>query len=327
MFIEHPLRILCLAGLSLVVLANPAAAQAPWPTKAVKFIVPSTPGGSPDRVARLLADRLSKKWGQPTIVDNKPGATTIIGTDLVAKSPADGYTLLATFSSFTQVPALFKKVPYDTEQDLVAVTQTVSADVLFLVRADSPHKNLGEFAAAAKTAKPLLTYGSFGEGSTFHIYGEKLSKSLNIPLTHVPYKGELPSTSDLLAGQLDSSFASVGTALPYLKANRLRPLGVASPRRSQALPDVPTLAELGASMPNVEAWLGILAPAGTPAPIIQKVATDVREILTQPDVVKTLREQGLEPVGSTPEAFQKLLRAELTQWTRLLPEVGIKPAD
>lgn len=327
MQIKRSMLALGISGLLLAVMAGPLAAQTAWPNRAVKFVVPSNAGGSPDRVTRLLAERLSKKWGQPTVVENKAGATSIIGTDFVAKSPADGYTLLSTFTSLVQVPALFKRVPYDTERDLVAVTQTVAVDVLFLVRADSPYKTLQDFAAAAKTAKPPLSYGSFGNGSSFHIYGEKLAQSMGVDLTHVPYKGELPSTTDLLGGQLSSSFASVGTALPFLTDGRLRPLGVASTKRSPVLPNVPTLGELGMNMPDLVGWFGVLAPAGTPAPIIQKVAADIREILTQPDVVKILRDQGLEPVASSPEAFQRRLNDDLVQWKKLLPEVGIKPAD
>ncbi|MGA0571313.1 Bug family tripartite tricarboxylate transporter substrate binding protein [Variovorax sp. VNK109] len=325
---RQPLRRLALASLLVVGFSAAALAQTPpWPAKPVKFIVPSNAGGSPDRVTRLLAERLAKKWNQPVVVDNKAGATSIIGTDFVAKSPADGYTLLSTFTSFVQVPALFKKVPYDTEKDLIPVTQTVSVDVLFLVRADSPHKTLRDFAAAAKTANPPLSYGSFGNGSSFHIYGEKMNKALGINLTHVPYKGELPSTTDLLGGQLDSSFASIGTALPFLKAGRLRPLGLVSPKRSPVVPDAPTFAEMGVAMPEVAGWFGVLAPAGTPPSVVQKVAADIREILTQADVVQTLRDQGLEPVASTPDVFKTRIQADLGQWKQLLPEVGINPGD
>ncbi|CAN7587788.1 Bug family tripartite tricarboxylate transporter substrate binding protein [Variovorax paradoxus] len=327
MSIRNMKRSLCWSVAIGAALCGPVAAQATWPSKTVKFVVPSNAGGSPDRVTRLIAERLARKWKQPTIVENKAGATSIIGTDFVAKSAPDGYTLLSTFTSFVQVPALFKKVPYDTERDFTPVTQTVAVDVLFLVKADSPYKTLPDFAAAAKTAKPPLSYGSFGNGSSFHIYGEKLAKGLGVDLTHVPYKGELPSTSDLLGGQIDSAFASVGTALPFLKDGRLRALGVASGKRSKAVPDVSTLAEQGVGLPDLMGWFGILAPAGTPEPVIQKVAADVHEILAQPDVVKVLRDQGLEPVASTPQAFGARVRSDLTQWKRLLPEVGITPSD
>jgi len=322
-----PLTRACAAAVALAACFSSAYAQEPWPSKPVRFIVPSNAGGSPDRVTRLIAERLARKWGQPTLVENKAGATSIIGTEYVAKAAPDGYTLLSTFTSFVQVPALFKRLPYDTERDLVPVTQTVGVDVLFLVRADSPYKSLREFAAAAKSAKPPMSYGSFGNGSSFHIYGEKLRAALGIDLTHVPYKGELPSTTDLLGGQLSSSFASIGTALPFLKDGRLRALGVASAQRSSVLPDIPTLAEQGVRLPEATGWFGILAPAGTPPAVVQKIALDVREVLAQPEVAKTLRDQGLEPVASTPQAFQTRLRSDLAQWKQLLPEVGINPAD
>jgi tripartite-type tricarboxylate transporter receptor subunit TctC len=251
----------------------------------------------------------------------------MIGTDAVAKSPADGYTLLSTFTSFVQVPALFKKVPYDTERDLVGVTQMVGVETMLLVRADSPYRNMREFVAAAKTASPSLSYASFGNGSSFHIYGEKLAKSMGIELIHVPYKGEAASTTDLLGGQVTSAFASVGTSLPFVKAGRLRPLGLVMPTRSKVLPDVPTFAELGITMPDVGGWFGVLAPTGTPAAVVQKVSADIREILEQPDVVASLREQGLEPVGSTPEQFNARIKADLGRWKALLPEVGIQPGD
>lgn len=318
------------AGLATVLLTTaPAfvAAQQAWPAKPVKLVVPSPAGGSPDRVTRMVAERLSKKWGQPVIVDNKAGATSMIGTDLVAKSPADGYTFLSTFTSFVQVPGLFKKIPYDTERDLVAVTQMVGVETVFLVRADSPYKTMREFVTAAKTAKPPFSYGTFGSGSSFHIYGEKLSKATGMEMIHVPYKGESASTSDLLGGQLTSAFASIGTSLPFIKAGKLRALGIIMPQRSKVLPDVPTFTELGAAPPDVGGWFGILAPAGTPAPIVQKVSADIREILEQPDVVAILREQGLEPVGSTPEAFAARIRGDLGRWKTLLPEVGIQPGD
>ncbi len=307
--------------------AGATAATSEWPSRPVKFVVPSNAGGGPDRVTRMIAERLSKKWGQAVIVENRAGATSIIGTDHVAKSPPDGYTMLSTFTSFVQVPALFKKVPYDTERDLQAVAQTVSVEVLFLVRADSPYRKLEDFIAAAKTASPPMSYGSFGNGSSFHIYGEKLSKAAGIHLTHVPYKGESPALSDLLGGQLSSTFASVGTALPFVKAGRLRPLGLVADSRSKVVPDVPTFEELKVPMPAVSGWFGILAPSGTPSAIVEKVSADVREILAQPDMTQTLREQGLEPASTTPQQFQQRIRNDLKRWAELLPEVGIQQAD
>lgn len=327
---NHPRRsVLCFAAAAWLALAGHAAAQpaGDWPSRPVRFVVPSNAAGSPDRVTRLLAERLARKWGQPVVVENKAGATSMIGTDYVAKSPADGYTFLSTFTSFVQVPALFKKIAYDTERDLTPVAQTVSVEVLFLVRADSPYRDLPSFIAAAKRANPPLSYGSFGNGSSFHIYGESLSKQAGIGMTHVPYKGESPAVGDLLGGQLDSVFASLGTALPFVKAGRLRPLGSVTHQRTKALPEVPSFAELGVPPPDEGGWFGVLAPAGTPPAVVNKVSADIREILKDPAVIATLREQGLEPVGSTPEAFGKRIRGDLARWKKLLPEVGIQPSE
>ena len=319
------------AGMATVVLAvsvTAAGAQPAWPTKTVKFIVPSAAASSPDRVTRMLALRLSSKWGQPVIVENKAGATTMIGTDFVAKSPADGYTLLSTFTSFVQVPALFRKIPYDTQRDFVPVTQTIEAEVVFLVRADSAYRTMRDFVAAGRAAKPPFSYASFGTGSSFHIYGEMLAKATHMEMVHVPYKGEAAATSDLVGGQVTSSFASVGTALPFIKSGTLRALGIVfPPHRSKVLPDVPTFGELGVPSPDVGAWFGILAPAGTPATIVQKVSADIREILEQPDVIANLREQGLVPIASTPDAFGGRIQEDLGRWKALLLGLGIQPGD
>jgi tripartite-type tricarboxylate transporter receptor subunit TctC len=317
------------AGACALGLPSAVFAQQPpgWPTRPVRLVVPSPAGGSPDRVTRLVAERLAKKWNQSVLVENKAGATSMIGTEFVAKSPPDGYTLLSTFTSFVQVPALFKKIPYDTERDLVPVTQMVGVETVFLVRTESPWRTMQEFADSAKAAKPRLSYATFGSGSSFHIYGEKLAKALGFEMTHVPYKGEAQSTTDLLGGQVSSGFASIGTALPHIRAGKLRALAIVMPQRSKVLPDVPTMTEAGVQMPDVGGWFGVLAPAGTPAPVVQKVSADIAEVLRQPDVVAILREQGLEPVGSSPDQFATRIKGDLGRWKALLPEVGIQPGD
>lgn len=298
-----------------------------WPNKTVKFIMPSAAASSPDRLTRMVAEQLSKKWGQSVIVENKPGATSMLGTDYVAKSAPDGYTLLSTFTSFVQIPALFKKITYNTEHDLIPITQLVDVETIFLVRADSPYQTLDDFVNAAKVAKIPLSFGSFGSGSSFHIYGEKLAKAKGITLTHVPYKGEALSTLDLVGGQLDSSFASIGTALPHIKSGKLRALGLVMPHRSKILPEVPTFLELNAKPPDISGWFGVLAPTGTPQPILNKIYTDIKEILERPESLKMLREQGMEPVLSTPEVFAAKIHEDLIRWKTLLPEVNIQPGD
>ena len=298
-----------------------------WPTKTVKFIMPSAAASSPDRLTRMIAEQLSKKWGQSVIVENKPGATSMLGTDYVAKSAPDGYTLLSTFTSFVQIPALFKKITYNTERDLIPITQLVDVETIFLVRAESPFQTMDDFVNAAKVAKVPLSFGSFGSGSSFHIYGEKLAKAKNITLTHVPYKGEALSTLDLVGGQLDSSFASIGTAMPHIKSGKLRALGIVMPHRSKILPEVPTFLELNAKPPDISGWFGVFAPAGTPNAILIKVYLDIKEVLERPESVKIMREQGMEPIHSPPEVFASKIHEELIRWKTLLPEVNIQPGD
>jgi tripartite-type tricarboxylate transporter receptor subunit TctC len=307
--------------LALALFAFNAQAQS-WPSRPVRFVVPSPPAGSPDRVTRVLAERLSKAWGQPVLVENRPGGTTMVGMDYVLKQPADGHTFLSTFTSYVQLPALLPKVPYDPLKDFVPVTQTISVETLLIVRADAPWQTLQELVAAARSAK--LSYASFGNASSFHIYGETLKRASGVDLLHVPYKGEAAQLTDLLGGQVSASFNSVGTALPQLRAGKVRALALVSPVRSKVLPEVPTFPEAGVQRLDLRGWFGVLAGAGTPRPVIEKVSTDIAQILGEADVARSLREQGLEPVGSTPGAFAEFIRADLARWKTMVDEVGVK---
>ena len=288
--------------------------------------MPSPPASSPDRYTRLLAEKLSQKWGVPVVVENKPGATAMIGTEFVSKQPADGYTLLSTFTSFVQAPILFPNAPYDPEKDFAPVTQTMLAEVIMEVHADSPYKTLADVIAAAK-AGTRLSYGSFGNGSSFHIYGETVKRTMGVEMTHVPYKGEALILNDLLGGQINVGFNSIGTALPQIKAGKVRPLAIVSASRSRALPDVPTFPELGVPKLNGGAWFGIFAPAGTPKAVVEKISADINFFLNQPDMQKWLRDQGLEPTGMTPDQFTQFIKADLAKWRQLITELGIKPND
>ncbi len=309
-----------LLAFSAIFFTSLAHAQA-WPTKPVRFVMPSPPASSPDRYTRYLAERLSQKWGVPVLVENKPGATAMIGTEYVAKQPADGYTLLSTFTSYVQAPILFK-APYDPEKDFAPVTQTMLAEVIFEVRADAPYKTFAELIAAAKAG--TLSYGSFGSGSSFHIYGEEVKRAMGVSMTHVPYKGEALILTDLLGGQISAGFNSIGTALPQIKAGKIRPLALVGTTRSKALPDVPTFPELGVPKLSGGAWFGIFAPAGTPKPIVEKIAADINGFLNTPEMQKWLRDQGLEPTGMTPDQFTNFIKADLAKWRQLIGELGIK---
>jgi tripartite-type tricarboxylate transporter receptor subunit TctC len=320
-------RRLGLAALGAGALWPTRAASQAWPAKPVKIIMPSLPAGSPDRVTRMVADRLAQRWGQPVVIDYKPGATTTIGTEFAARQPADGYTLLSTFTSFVQAPVLLPRLNWDAERDFVPVVQFIRSEVVLLVRGDSPWKTLAEFNAAAKTAKAAgapLNYASFGIASSFHIYGEALKRGAAIDLTHIPYKGESAAITDLLGGQVVSSFNSIGTALPHLKTGRVRALALVGSVRSKVLPEVPTFGETGVSKLDASGWFGMLAPAGTPRAIVERVAADTAQVLAQPDVVETLRGQGLEPTGLGPDAFARILKEDLVRWRSLIQELGIR---
>ncbi len=323
---------LLIRSLAAVVLVGAVAnvcAQTPlaWPTKPVKIIMPSLPAGSPDRVTRMVAEKLSVRWSQPVVVEYKPGATTVIGTDFVARAPADGYTLLSTFTSLVQAPALLPKVPWDPERDFTPIVQFIRSEVVLLVRSDAPYKTLGDFIEAAKVAKASgapLNYASFGNASSFHIYGEALKRGAGIDLTHIPYKGESASIVDLMGGQVVSSFNSIGTAMPHLKSGRVRALALVGAVRSKVMPDVPTFGEAGVAKLDTSGWFGMLAPAGTPRAVVDKIAADTAQILALPEVVESLRGQGLEPTGLGPDAFGRFLREDLMRWKTLIHEVGIK---
>ena len=298
-----------------------------WPTKPVKIIMPSLPAGSPDRVTRMVAEKLAIRWGQPVTVEYKPGATTVIGTDFVARAPADGYTLLSTFTSLVQAPALLPKVPWDPERDFTPIVQFIRSEVVLLVRSDSPYKSITEFIQGAKVAKASgapLNYASFGNASSFHIYGETLKRGAGIDLTHIPYKGESASIVDLMGGQVVSSFNSIGTAMPHIKSGRVRALALVGAVRSKVLPEVPTFGEAGVAKMDTSGWFGMLAPAGTPRSIVDKIAADTEQILALPEITEALRGQGLEPTGLGPDAFARFLREDLMRWKTLIQEVGIK---
>ena len=294
-----------------------------WPAKPVKFVMPSPPGSSPDRVARLIAERVGTIWGQPVIVENRPGGTGTIGSDYVAKSPADGYTGLFAFTSVIQAPALLPKVPYDIEKDFAPVTLAVYAPVALAVRADSPFRTLADLINAAKNPASPVTYGTFGQGSTYHIYGETLRLASRTEMTMVPYKGEALSLTDLLGGQIQTSWQSVGILSAHVRAGKVRALAVAQPQRAKVLPDVPTFAELGYPLDTVS-WFGLLVPAGTPRAVVMKMNSDVNRVLAAEDVSKSLTDSGIEPAGTTPERFAEVLRVDAARWKKMIVDAGIK---
>jgi tripartite-type tricarboxylate transporter receptor subunit TctC len=305
-----------------VALAQSAPA---FPQHAVTFVMPGPPAGGPDRVIRILSDALAARWNVPVVVDNKPGATGTIGAAAVARAETSGHTLLFTFTALVQAPAVFVKVPYNLERDFAPLLLVAKAPVFLAVRADSPIRTVADYVAQARRGGKPLSYGSFGVGSSYHIYGEALKRSQGLELLHVPYKGEAAALTDLLGGQIDSTFLSVGTGMPMVKSGRVRPLAVVAKARSSLLPDVPTFDEAG--IPGVDAvgWFGLLAPSATPVAVQQKIAADVRAVLLDPAIAERLRELGFEPVtDSSPAAFKQFLGAESQRWLKLIADAGVK---
>jgi tripartite-type tricarboxylate transporter receptor subunit TctC len=319
-------RIVLLACLGMA--CGPLAASAQvYPDRPVRFIVTSVPGGGPDIVIRMVADRLTKLWGVPAIVENRPGGTGTIATQAVVRSAPDGYTALFTVVTLIQAPVLLPKVPYDLERDFVPVTLVTQAPVILAVKADSPFRTLPELLSKARTASSPVSYGTIGNGTSHHIYGETLTRAAKANLLHVPYKGETPALADLLGGQIDSAFTSIGAALRMLNAGKIRALAVIGSKRSAVLPGVPTFPELGFGALTPVGWFGVLVPSGTPREIVRKLSIDISRTVQQADVAGALREMGFEPVGNTPEEYAEFLRSEYVKWEGMIRNAGIKVAQ
>lgn len=312
--------LLGIAAMSLLPIAGHAQE---WPTKPVRIILPSAPASSPDRLTRLIAERLSKQWGQPVIVDNRPGASTRIGASEVARSAPDGYTLLSTFGTHTMAKLLNPDTPYDPVSDFAAITQYATPEVVMLVRSDSPYRSLSDLSAGYKTSGKPMQYGHFGNGSSFHFYGLVVGRNAGIEVVPVPYKGEALHLADLLGGHLEVSFNSVGTALPHIRSGKVRALAIVAPGRSKVLPDVPTFTELSYEGMERGGWFGFMAPAGTPSNVVEKVSRDIRAIIAEPSMTKLMRDQGIEPVTSSPKEFEKAIPLEVQQWRKLMKEFNV----
>ena len=312
--------LLGIAAMSLLPIAGHAQE---WPTRPVRIILPSAPASSPDRLTRLIAERLSKQWGQPVIVDNRPGASTRIGASEVARSAPDGYTLLSTFGTHTMAKLLNPDTPYDPVTDFAAITQYATPEVVMLVRSDSPYRSLSDLAAGYKTTGKPMQYGHFGNGSSFHFYGLVVGRNAGIEVVPVPYKGEALHLADLLGGHLEVSFNSVGTALPHIRSGKVRALAIVAPGRSKVLPDVPTFTELSYEGMERGGWFGFMAPAGTPSNVVEKVSRDIRAIVAEPSMTKLMRDQGIEPVTSSPKEFEKAIPLEVQQWRKLMKEFNV----
>jgi tripartite-type tricarboxylate transporter receptor subunit TctC len=310
----------------LLTLASAAViAQDTYPSKTVRIIVPTAPGGPSDVGARLIAAELQKRWGKSFVVETRPGAGTIVGTEVVAKSAPDGHTLLMSPSTLATNPASYRKMPYDALSDFAPITQTHFVPNLFVSHPSLPAKSARDFIALAKARPNELTYGSAGHGTNPHLAIELFASMAKVSLYHVPYKGTLPGLTDLLAGRIVMMATSAMSLLvPHVKTGKLRALGVSSPKRSSALPDIPSLAE---TVPGYEAvqWSAVMAPGGTPPVIIRRLHEEITAVLQVPEVRSRLTSDSAEIVGSTPEELAKFLRTEMRKWAEVAKAAGIEP--
>jgi tripartite-type tricarboxylate transporter receptor subunit TctC len=286
--------------------------------------VPFPPGGTTDMMARMISQRLTDSWGQSVVIDNRPGAGGNLGTDQAAKAPGDGYTIVIASNQVTINPGLGQKLPFDIERDFVPIALLASVPMLLVVHPSLPYRNLEEFIAAGKAEASKMNYGTPGTGTPQHLAFELFNKMAGVEVVHVPYKGTGPAIADLLGGQIQAAFGTLASVAPHVKLGKLRPLAVATAKRSSLIPDVPTVAEAGVPGYDVPLWYSVLAPAGTPKEIIAKLSSEFRRALELPEVRAKMAEQGFEPSYLEASELQALIQRDVARWRRIGRETGIK---
>lgn len=320
-----------IAALLVAALLTPVAgaAETPvpadYPNKPIRIVAPTPPGSPPDVIARLIGERLGAAFGQPIVVENKPGAVGTIGLQVVARAPADGYTFGVLAMPFVLGPSLLPSMPYDQQKDLAPVSHLVWASNILVVHAASNLRSLSDVVKTGKTKPGELTYASGGNGTPAHLAAALFAQRSGVQMRHVPYRGAAEGVAAVLAGQVDMMFAASGAALPQVRSGKLRALAIAAPARHPSAPEVPTVAEQGFEGFDIRDWQGIVAPAGTPATIVRKVATEVSRIAALPEVRERLSAMGMDVVEQgSPDAFGTLINTESTRWNRVVREAGIR---
>jgi len=315
-------RIAAAAGLILMAAAATAQAQA-YPGKPIRWIVPFPPGGSTDILARVVGQKLTESWGQQVVVENRGGAGGTLGAAEAARSPADGYTLLMGAIHHTIATSVYPKLPYDFQKDFAPITVVAIVPNVLVVNPSVPAKTTKELIAYAKANPGKLTYGSAGMGTAHHLIGELFNLRAGVEIVHVPYKGSAPAIADLIGGQVSIMYDTVASCLPHVKSGKLRPLAVATARRSVALPDVPTIAESALPGFEVTTWFGALAPAKTPPDVVARLNAEMVKILAMPDVRKRLLEAGAEPVGNTSAEMAAQIKRETEEFGKIVKQAKI----
>ncbi len=313
------------AAMLLAGLQRPAHAQSGYPARPVRIVAPSAAASAADTLARVIAPPLAERLGQPVVVDTRPGAATILGTDVVARSPPDGHTLLIGLPALAINPSIYKTMPYDALHDFAAITHAINQPNLFVVHPALPAKSAKEFVALAKARPGELSFASSGLGASSHLGIELFMLMTGTRMLHVPYKGPAPGLIDLMAGRVSLMAPSTIAALPHVRSGRLRAIGVTTAARVASLPDIPTIAEGGVPEYEAVSWFGVNAPAGTPQEVIARLHKEIVTILQTPDIRARFAKDGSEVVASSPEEFDAYIRAEAVKWAKVVKSAGIKP--
>jgi len=311
--------------IAAIVAAAPVAWGQAWPSKPIKIVAPSTPGDAPDVIARLVADKLSIALGQQVVVENKPGAGGVVGSDAVAKAAPDGYTLImGNAGSHGINAAVYAKLPYDIQRDFAPVSQVAIAPNVMVINPSVPANTVAEFIAYAKARPGKLSYASGGNGSSAHMSMELFKSMAGVDIEHIPYKGSSPALTDLVGGQVAVFIGNMPPTVPLVKAGKLRALAVTTKTRSALMPELPTIAEAGLPGYETVAWFGVLAPAGTPPDVVNRLSQEIGKIARSPEMREKLLAMGAEPVGGTPEEFKAVIDRDIAKWKPLAQKVGIK---
>ena len=319
------IRIARLAALLLTLVICAAAGAQAFPTRPIRIVVPFAPGGATDLIARVVGQKLTESMGQAVVVDNRPGASGMIGADAVAKAAPDGYTLLMASTAEVAInPSLYPRMAYDPDKDLVPVTLAGITPLILVVNPASPFKSVADIVAEARAHPGRVSFASAGNGSVQHLSGELLKVLTSTDMVHVPYKGAAPALTDVLSGQVTMFFSGMPPAMPHVKSGKLRALAVTTPKRSPAAPDVPTMAEAGTAGFDISNWFGLLAPAGTPPDVLERLNAEVVKALAEPAVKARLAEQGAEAVGDTRAQFAAFIQSEKAKYARLIKVSGAK---